>query len=85
MAEIVRRYPVLYDQAHKGYERDAVKNDWKEVSAQLDFIEGEDGEKATQYFNNFKKRYLRRRNEVIKCNKSGTTAASIAKAKRELE
>ena len=46
LAEIVRRYPVLYNKVHDGYERDALKNAWKEVSAQLDFIEGEDGEKA---------------------------------------
>ena len=61
LSETVRNFPVLYDKSKKGYkDRDAVKNAWTEVARSLDFIENWDD--AKNLFENFKKRYLRKRN-----------------------
>ena len=41
LAEVVRRYPCIYDKADKGYkEKDRKSNAWKEIDAELGFKEG---------------------------------------------
>ena len=84
LVEIVRNYPILYDKSHQGYKgRDAVRNAWREVAMSLEFID--DGDSARQYFDVFKKRYLRKRGSVKKASKSGTSSASVQKAKKDFE
>ena len=61
LSETVRNFPLLYDKSKKGYkERDAVQNTWTEVARSLDVIEKWDD--AKNVFENFKKRYLKKRN-----------------------
>ena len=51
LAEVVRKYPCLYDKSRKEYkDKTVVENAWKEVANQLDFIQNGDRE------NHFKSR-----------------------------
>lgn len=43
------------------------------------------GESAKSSFENFKKRYLKKRNALKKTNKSGTSSAVVDKAKKDIE
>ena len=62
LCELIREYPILYDKSSKGYkERDAVSNCWEEVASLVDFLPLA-GASAKNAFENFKKRYLKKRN-----------------------
>ena len=40
LAEVIRKYPYLYDKSKKEYEdKNVTENGWKEVADQLDFIQ----------------------------------------------
>ena len=84
LAELVRKYPILYDTLHQAYkERDAVRNAWQDVEMALEFTS--DGEFARQYSDVFKKRYLQKRAILKKANKSGPSSAVVLKAKKDLK
>ena len=45
LAEVVRKYPCLYDKSRKEYkDKTVVENAWKEVADQLDFIQNGESE-----------------------------------------
>ena len=45
LAEVVRKYPCLYDKSRKEYkDKTVVENAWKEVADQLDFMQNGEGE-----------------------------------------
>ena len=40
LAEVIRKYPCLYDKSKKEYkDKNVMENTWKEVADQLDFIQ----------------------------------------------
>ena len=44
LAEVIRKYPCLYDKSKKEYKDEIVtENAWKEVADQLDFIQNGEG------------------------------------------
>ena len=80
LSETVRNFPVLHDKSKKGYkERDAVQNAWTEVARSLDFIENWDD--AKNLFENFKKRYLKKRNVQYTTFSSNFLGSSLLSVK----
>ena len=55
LAEVIRRYPCLYDKSRKEYkDKNVAENAWKEVVNQLDFIEsGESYNFSYNFFETF--------------------------------
>ena len=62
--------------AHK--ENNVVENAWEEISKALDFVES--STKCKLHFDNMKKRYVKKRNDVRKADKTGTSLAEKEKA-----
>ena len=72
----------MYDKSDKGYkERDVFANAWEKVVGELDFRE--DVKEAKTYWENLRKRYNKKRNDVKKSDRSGTSLFGKEKAREE--
>ncbi|XP_065068514.1 uncharacterized protein LOC135693858 [Rhopilema esculentum] len=83
LAEAVRQYPCLYDKRKKDYkDKNVVANAWRKVAEATGM---ESGEEAKKLFDNLKKRYSKKRNEMRKVERSGTSTSAVAVAKEKLD
>ena len=77
LAEVVRRYPVIYDKSEAGHrDNNIVSNAWKEVIALVDFVN--DTKEAKILFQNIRKRYCKYRLNLTKADKTGSYISQAA-------
>ena len=74
----------MYDKSDKGYkERDVFANAWEKVVAELDFLE--DVKEAKTYWENLRKCYNKKHNDVKKSDRSGTSLFEKEKARKAFQ
>eukprot|EP00794_Sanderia_malayensis_P006727 gene6727-7485_t len=83
LSEAVRQFPCIYDKTKKDYKDINInKNAWNNIAAQMDI---ENGERTKQLFENLKKRFSKRRLDLKKSERSGTSASAVQKAKENMK
>eukprot|EP00794_Sanderia_malayensis_P006944 gene6944-7724_t len=81
LSEAVRNYPCLYDKSRTDYkDKNITNNAWNKVADEAAI---ENGERAKQLFDNMKKRFSKRRNDLKKAERSGTSSDAVEKAREK--
>ena len=87
LAENISKYlydTCMHDKSNKGYkERDVFPNVREKVVGELDFLE--DVKEAKTYWENLRKRYNKKRNDVKKSDRSGTSLFEKGKARKAFQ
>lgn len=83
MAEVVKKYNLLYDKQRPGYRDESVKaQTWQKVADECDVGTGE---AARKLFDNLKKRFLKKRLKFRKLKAGGMPPELVNAAKEEMD
>ena len=82
LSEAVRAYPCIFDKADAGHkDRQVVANAWEAIANKL----GKSTKEVNRLFDNLKKRFLKRRNDLKLSKRSGTSREAKAQAQKKMD